>query len=442
MKAARLLLLAALGFALVFAITSDAQQPSSLNKELRTAAQEGNVKWVDTLLDEGAVTEELALLEAARYGRTNVVKFLLDRGANIETDDWSRDTPLILAAIYGRVDTLNLLLDRGANPHSKGDREGALLQTAGQGQPATIALLLRRATFTLKEKKEALFEAAEREPLSIDMEMPPGGLPPDPNRGTYLGGLPPKPDPLKPLVPLPFPPPPDWAGAVKVLLQDGAMSVDVRDDYDQETPLIHAAGFGQTGTVKMLLDMGATVDARARGGDTALLGAACNCAITDMPDTLESMKLLLAAKANVDARTNAGETPLMAAAAYGQMDNAKLLLDHGAKIDARDNQGDTALTLAARADYGEQAGTVRLLVERGANVNAKDPDGDTPLILLASAPYYNGNNDTTEMVRVLLAHGADPRTINRKGQSALTLTKESGQRGVARLLEGALAKSQ
>jgi hypothetical protein len=106
MKPARVLLFTALGIALVFAITSDAQQPSSLNKDLRTAAQEGNGKWVDTLLAEGAVTKELALLEAASYGRTNVVKFLLDHGAHIETYDGSGDSPLVLAAIKPMLEYL------------------------------------------------------------------------------------------------------------------------------------------------------------------------------------------------------------------------------------------------------------------------------------------------------------------------------------------------
>lgn len=424
MKPLNLPLIVALGAAFTFAMRSGSQQSSSLqslNSELLKAAEQGDTGLISTLLDEGANLKDEALLRAAQQEKSDAVKLLLDRGANIEARDINGNTPVILAPGCPQIDALKLLLDRGANLEaSNHNHETALTEAARRGCLASISLLLARGTFTDDEKKKALFAAAESEPPVITVGMPPADMPPSTNNDTYHGPI------------------ADWPGAVKILLQDGGMSVDVR--YGGETLLMHAAEFGQTDAVKMLLEMGASVDAADASGNTPLLVAACNCVVIDMPDTLESMELLLDAGANVQATNQNGDTPLMRAAAWGQADNAKLLLGRGAKIDERNNDGDTALTLAAKADYGSPADTLKLLVERGASVNAMNHDGNTSLILLASAPYYRSDSDTSGSVRLLLARGADPRVTNHRGETALSAARRARQAGVVSLLQEALAK--
>lgn len=68
---------------------------------------------------------ETSLSEAALLGKTDAVKVLLDRGANIETNNGGLGTPLVQAAKGGSmdeggyIDTVRLLLDRGANVKAK-----------------------------------------------------------------------------------------------------------------------------------------------------------------------------------------------------------------------------------------------------------------------------------------------------------------------------------
>ena len=100
----------------------------------------------------------------------------------------------------------------------------------------------------------------------------------------------------------------------------------------------------------------------------------------------------------------------------------------------------TALTLAACAISGSQAETVRLRVERGANVKARDRDGDSSFLLVTSIRYYNEDADNSEMVRLLLAYSGDARVANRKGQTALSVAKQSGQVGAVNLLQASLAQ--
>jgi ankyrin repeat protein len=53
----------------------------------------------------------------ALLGRTDVVGALLDDGMPVDTRGWSNFTPLDQAAMHGRTETVRLLIDRGANLH-------------------------------------------------------------------------------------------------------------------------------------------------------------------------------------------------------------------------------------------------------------------------------------------------------------------------------------
>jgi ankyrin repeat protein len=128
-----------------------------------------------------------------------------------------------------------------------------------------------------------------------------------------------------------------------------------------------AASNGQTDTVKLLLEKGATIDATNKDGWTAVLLAANH-------GQTETVKLLLEKGAKIDATENTGWTALMLAASDGRMETVRLLLDKGAEVDKKKPDGLTALMIAAAHD---QAEVVRLLLERGADVTAKDGSGQT-----------------------------------------------------------------
>ena len=78
--------------------------------------------------------------------------------------------------------------------------------------------------------------------------------------------------------------------------------------------------------------------------------------------------------------------------------------------------GSTALHSAAR--YGSVEGIV-LLLDLHAEVNARDQEGRTPLFVACSSPRKE-----IEVVRLLLANGADPEIRDTEGKSVFDLIQE------------------
>lgn len=385
-----------------------------LDLDLVKAVSSGDVPRVEIALRHGANVETrfqdaTPLILAAGDGHTEVVRLLLDHGANIEARDSAGRTALI-ESVIGPDAVAKLLIDRGANVEARDDNdETALTSAAERGNVAVARLLLPRVT-SEQEKNRALCAAAHGIPVAVVMISPPPG----PKRQAAAPEIPPSLGP--------------YAETIDLLLDDGA-DIETRDKEmsDGGTPLILAATFGETEALRELLRRGARVDARDKDGSTALLAAACDCAIIDMPDTFDSMKLLLEKNADANARANNGVTPLIAATGWGRTENMQLLLDHGAGLEAGDQDGNTALLIASSPSALDLAPAAKLLIARHANVEARNKSGDTPLIQAAS----DGN---LELVKLLVAHGANRGDQNRHGDSALSLATKNHHADVVRFL--------
>lgn len=81
---------------------------------------------IEYLLDGGANIEskgtsfnDTALLVAVKYGTKECCKLLLDRGANIDACDYDGSTSLHAAALHHYTSTVKLLLSRGARTDIK-----------------------------------------------------------------------------------------------------------------------------------------------------------------------------------------------------------------------------------------------------------------------------------------------------------------------------------
>jgi N-acyl-D-amino-acid deacylase len=101
----------------------------------------------------------------------------------------------------------------------------------------------------------------------------------------------------------------------------------------------------------------------------------------------------------------------------------ELLLKRGADPNQSDKSGATAL-LWSVPDLAK----VQRLLDRGANVNARSATERTALLVAASYP------GTVDLLRLLLARGADLRAQDRAGATALSLVVRSADLDVVRFL--------
>ena len=204
---------------------------------------------------------------------------------------------------------------------------------------------------------------------------------------------------------------------LEALLEQGA-NVDSRDDKGR-TALMAACKAGQLESVRLLISRGADVNARDNEGDSVLTYGVINIDEDSSSKNdrrsrqVEIVKTLLASGADVNAQRS-GWTPLLCAVSHGNNDIVAMLLSRGADLNARTDTGMTAL---ARAIYDGRLQVFRMLLEAGADVNSRDGEGYTPLMRSARGkPAF---------VSALLKKGAELNALNARGETALTIAKQS-----------------
>ncbi|XP_022247672.1 ankyrin repeat domain-containing protein 17-like isoform X2 [Limulus polyphemus] len=318
---------------------------------LTLACYKGHLEMVRFLLEAGAdqehKTDEMhtALMEASMDGHVEVAKLLLDSGAQVNMPADSFESPLTLAACGGHVELATLLLERGANIEEVND-EGytPLMEAAREGHEEMVALLLSQGA-DINAQTEETQETA----LTL----------------ACCGG---------------------FLEVAEFLIKAGA---DI--ELGASTPLMEAAQEGHLELVRYLINAGANVNAQTGTGDTALTYA-CENGHTDVAD------LLLQAGAELEHESEGGRTPLMKAARAGRLCTVRFLITKGVNVNKQTTNNDhTPLSLACA---GGNLEVVELLLSNGADPTHKLKDNSTMLIEAAKGGH-------TTVVQLLLDYPGD-----------------------------------
>ena len=237
-----------------------------------------------------------ALHLAAFYGRSEVMKLLLEAGADKDAAQRNGMTALHAAAFHGDTDVVKLLLKAGADKDAvNAFGMTALKLAAGKAHSEVVKLLLQAC--------------ADKDAVN-DFGM------------TALHSAARK----------------GHSEVVKLLLEAGA-DKDAAQRNGMTALHVAATFHGDTDVVKLLLKAGADKDAINAFGMTALNLAAGK-------GHSEVVKLLLQAGADKDAVNGSGMTALHSAARKGHSEVVNLLLEAGADKDVRDMFDNLPLDLA------------------------------------------------------------------------------------------------
>nr|WP_238150509.1 quinoprotein dehydrogenase-associated putative ABC transporter substrate-binding protein [Xanthomonas campestris] len=184
-----------------------------------------------------------------------------------------------------------------------------------------------------------------------------------------------------------------------------------------EPPLHQAIRNQEPDLVGLLIDAGASLDARDGNGWTALMKAAWG-------NDADSVQRLLARRAPLDTVSSDGWNALELAVSYADVGVVEALLKAGAKARGANRTGFTPVMFAVPR---EDPAILDALLKHGADARGANQAGVTALMLAAAS----GREATAKR---LLAAGADPAARNRDGKTAATLAQERGDAALAALL--------
>jgi len=340
-------------------------------QNIHQAIQQGNIDAVRAILAEKPDVLEsrnernlTPLILASLQGHTEIVRCLLEKGADLNATDNEGSNVLHNAAAGGHDDIMALFFARGMDVNAKDNRGMTALHFAcSRGfLPSARFLISEGADVHAEENngRTSLFFAAASGNLDL----------------------------------------------CRLLIENGAHA-DVQNRFAR-TPLTYAIWRDHQDVADLLISNGADVNLKDVDGN-APLHLACSEGQTSMA------KRLIDHGADIGLEDATGHTPLHIAANYGCSGIVGILLDGGMDVNARDQGGDTPIHGAAWS--GDRA-TVELLIQKGADVKAENNIGRTPLGYAAQAGYGQIMDILKQKGAIMDNQNSEPKSsVSAKGGS-------------------------
>jgi len=391
---------------------------------IQWAAYRNDLEIADLLIAAGADVKKpnhdgsTALRLASINGSAPMIQRLLKAGADANEVSPNGETPLMFAARNGNPEAVKLLLDQKADVNAKEKLRGTtpLMWAAEQSHPEAIRLLLSSGAdykaasgFDTKGGRAYLAPTVRQRAESAQAAGGFGGQGKQGKQGRGAG-------------------------------RGQAKQAKAADGTATEEDVVAAAD-----AAAAEFSFGRTRDTDGGGITPLVFATRQNC--------LECVKELLEAGADVNQVTHYGWTPLLTATQNRHYKLAAYLLDHGANPNLKNNGGWSPLYLATdnrnieSGDYPvrkpdmDHLEFIKLLLAKNADVNVRvcgtqstattctgdstetrtnftmqwlNEDGATPFLRAAQS-------SDVELMKLLLAHGADPKIYTARNVTALAV---------------------
>lgn len=203
------------------------------------------------------------------------------------------------------------------------------------------------------------------------------------------------------------------------------MAVTASPASDKDDLLIVAAERNDVDSVKRLLRDGARVQARDAQGRTALMASTYR-------NHVEVARVLIEAGSDVNAQDAMQNSPLLLAGASGYLDILRMTLAARPDFTVYNRFGGTALIPACERGHVE---VVKALLTTSIDVNHVNRLGWTAL--LEAILLSDGGTAHQEIVRLLLAAGANPNLPDHNGVTPLRHARQKGYRVISDVLVAA-----
>ncbi len=188
--------------------------------------------------------------------------------------------------------------------------------------------------------------------------------------------------------------------------------------------LLTAAVEGDAAGARAALADGASVEAHDDRRRTPLLLAA-------LGDHVEVAQVLVAAGADPNAMDHRHDTPWLVTGVTGSVAMLEVLLPAGADLTIRNRYGGVSVIPASERGHIDY---VRRVVTTGIDVDHLNDVHWTAL--LEAVILGDGSETYAEIIRILLAAGADPGLADRDGVTALQHAERLGHTRLAEVLRG------
>lgn len=354
---------------------------------IHIACKAGCLKSAELLLEHDIkqidlqATNELftPLMVASKKNKPEIVKFLLEKGANKKLFDLYGFSAIHLACMHNSLEATSQLLENDETKYinflDESGNTPLIWATAYNNKEVLKFLIDKKADINIKDTTgyNAFHIACEEGHLEI----------------------------------------------VKQLLDPFKDQINLKTPTD-ETPLLIACINNHEEIVEFLIECGADIEACDDEGFNTFHFACQNGWVSAVEQILNKKKKY----PNIERKTHGGNTPLLLACQQSEKEIVEILLSHGADINAHNNKGDSPLMVACRVENQEM---IKFLIQNKANIESKDKEGLTPLLWACK----KGKKEIFELLLQLNA-SVDAKDLN--GRTALHWACRGGNLDIVKRL--------